>query len=452
MRLPDHLRSTPFRIGLAYAAAFSLSVAILFGVLYWSVTREMTAQLRATIEEDARPLVNAFSEGRILRLIEAVRERAQAARPGETFFLLQASSGHVLEGNVAPTVPFLGWREMVTHEAGTGGTGTPQRILALGLGLDGAFLLVGRSLGAVSQTQALFIRSLAWTLAVTMVLALIGGAVLGHGALRRIESINRTTRAIIEGDLHSRIPLRQTSDELDRLSANINDMLDRIEELLEGLRQVTNDIAHDLRTPLGRLRQRLETTRRRESTMDGYKEALDRAIEETDTILGTFNALLRIAQIEAGARKAQFCDVDLSNVARIVAEAYAEVAEDGGKTFSAGIEDGVRVHGDKDLLTQMLANLVENAIHHCPDGAHISLSLRHSGAAPVLAVADTGPGIPEAERDRVLERFYRLEQSRTTPGSGLGLPLVKAIAALHGAALTLGDNQPGLRVEVRFGM
>lgn len=450
MRLPDYLRSTPFRIGLTYAVAFSLSVGLLFGVLYWSVSRELTSELRATIEEDARPLVEAYSEGRIRRLIEAVRERARAARPGETFVLLQAAAGLVLEGNVAPTAPFSGWRELTAREARGRAAGHPHRILALGIRLDGAFLLVGRSLSAVAGTQRLFVRSLAWTLAVTVVLAVGGGALLGHGALRRIETINRTTQAIIQGDLRSRIPVRDTSDELDRLAANINQMLDRIEELLEGLRQVTNDIAHDLRTPLGRLRQGLETARRREATVEGHKAALDRAIEETDTILDTFNALLRIAQIEAGARKAQFSEIALSCLVRTVAEAYQDVAEDDGKSFSAGIDDGVRVQGDKDLLTQMLANLVENAIHHCPAGAHIAVTLRANEGGPLLAVADTGPGIPAGERGRVLERFYRLEQSRTTPGSGLGLPLVKAVAELHGATLTLADNRPGLRAEVRF--
>ena len=450
MRLPDYLRSTPFRIGLTYAVAFSLSVGLLFGVLYWSVTSELTSELRATIEEDARPLVEAYSEGRIRRLIEAVRERARAARPGETFVLLQAAAGLVLEGNVAPTPPFGGWRELTARQSGGPETGRPHRILALGIRLDGAFLLVGRSLSAVAATQRLFVRSLAWTLAVTVVLAVGGGAIMGRGALRRIETINRTTQAIIQGDLQSRIPVRDTSDELDRLAANINHMLDRIEELLEGLRQVTNDIAHDLRTPLGRLRQGLETARRREATVEGHKAALDRAIEETNTILDTFNALLRIAQIEAGARKAQFSEIALSGLVRTVAEAYQDVAEDDGNSFSADIDDGIRVQGDKDLLTQMLANLVENAIHHCPAGAHIAVTLRAEDGGALLAVADTGPGIPAEERGRVLERFYRLEQSRTTPGSGLGLPLVKAVADLHGATLTLADNRPGLRAEVRL--
>ncbi len=452
MPLPDYLRSTPFRIGLAYAAAFSVSAGILFGVLYWSVTREMTDTLRATIEEDARPLIQAYAEGRVRRLLEAVQERARAARPGETFFLLQTASGEVLAGNVAPTRPFTGWQELATRNFPPLPelSGPPQTILTLGVALDDGFLLVGRSLKPVEETQQLLIRSLAWSLAGTVLLALAGGALLGHAALRRIETVNRTTRAIMQGDLHQRIPLRGSGDELDRLAGNINRMLDRIEELMEGMRQVTNDIAHDLRTPLGRLRQGLETARRRETSVDGHKAALDEAIGEVDTILATFNALLRIAQIEAGARKAQFTSVDLSDVATTVADAYQIVAEDAGSRFTADIAGAIHVHGDRDLLTQMLVNLVENALHHCPPGTEIGIVLRAAAGGPVLSVADRGPGIPEADREQVFKRFYRLEQSRTTPGSGLGLALVKAVCDLHGADVALLDNSPGLRVEVRF--
>jgi signal transduction histidine kinase len=448
MRLPDYLRSTPFRIGLAYAAAFSISAGILFGVLYWSVTHEMTAALRATIEEDARPLTRAFAEGRIGRLLDAVQERARAARPGETFFLLQTAWGDVLAGNVAPTPPFAGWRELVTRDSSDGGA--PRRILTLGVALDDAFLLVGRSLKPVVEAQQLLLRSLAWSLAGTLLLALAGGALLGHAALRRIETINRTSRAIMQGDLRQRIPLRRSADELDRLAGNINQMLDRIEELMEGMRQVTNDIAHDLRTPLGRLRQGLETARRRETSLEGHKAALDEAIGETDTILATFNALLRIAQIEAGARKARFTEIDLSDIAGTVAEAYQMVAEDAGGSFATDIAPGIRVRGDRDLLTQMLVNLVENALHHCPPGPRIGVALRAAPDGSVLSVSDDGPGIPEAERAQVFKRFYRLEQSRTTPGSGLGLALVKAVGDLHGATVTLHDNDPGLRVEIVF--
>jgi signal transduction histidine kinase len=446
----EYTRNTPFRIGIAYAVLFSLSAALLFGVFYWSVTRQMTGAMQESIEQDTRPLIQIFSEGRIGRLIQAIDERTSAAKPGESVFLLQTPAGRILSGNVAPTASFTGWRELGIAYTALRGDPEDDEILALGVDLDGAFLLVGRSLRGVRQTQTLLLQSLAWTIGGTVILALAGGILLGRGALRRIEAINRTTQAIIEGDLSRRIPAEGTSDEIGRLAGNINRMLDRIEELMLGLQHVTNDIAHDLQTPLGRLRQTLETAHRRETTVEGHKAALDKAIDETNSILDTFGALLRIAQIETGARKAEFTRLDLTDIVASVAEIYQSVAEDEGLSLTTDIGPGIEIHGDRDLLTQMIANLVENAIRHCPRGTDIGVSLILGERGPVLTIADNGPGIPAEEHARVLQRFYRLEQSRTTPGSGLGLALVRAIAELHGAALTLSDNRPGLRVDIRF--
>ena len=453
MRLAEYVHGAPFRIATAYAALFAVSVAALFGVVLWSTTREMTTEVKGEIEQDMRPLVTAYRDGRLSRLVEAVRERAQAAVNGEAFYLLQTPSGQALAGNLKPLVPFSGWREILLESASAHKRdhGQPERVLALGVSLDSAFVLVGRNTRRVTEVQEILLRSLGWAIATTLVLALAGGVLLSRGALRRIEEIARTTQAIVDGDLSRRIPIKNAHDEIGRLAGNINHMLDRIEELMEGLRQVTNDIAHDLRTPLGRLRQRLETARRRERTIEGYQAALDRAIEEIDAILGTFNALLRIAQIEAGARKTHFTEVDLSEIARTIVEAYEMVAEHNGQSLRPTISDDLGLSGDRDLLTQMLANLVENAIRHTPAGTTITLDLAAGTEGPIIEVADDGPGIPEAERDKVLHRFYRLETSRTTPGSGLGLSLVRAVADLHDAEITLADNAPGLRVTLRFG-
>jgi len=451
MRLAEYVRSAPFRIATAYAGLFAVSVVALFGVVLWSTTREMTTEIKGAIEQDMRPLVTAYHNGRLSRLVEAVRERAQAAVSGEAFYLLQTPSGTALAGNLEPLAPFSGWREIVFETVVGSDRKRSERVIALGVSLDGAFVLVGRSMRRVTEVQEILLRSLGWAIAMTLVLALAGGALLSRGALRRIEEIGRTTQAIVDGDLSRRIPTGNARDEIDRLAANINHMLDRIEELMEGLRQVTNDIAHDLRTPLGRLRQRLETARRREQTVEGHKATLDRAIEEIDAILDTFNALLRIAQIEAGARKTHFTEVDLSDLARTIVEAYEMVAEHNGQSLRATIADGLSLRGDRDLLTQMLANLVENAIRHTPAGTTITLVLAAGAEGPVIEVADDGPGIPAEERDKVLHRFYRLETSRTTPGSGLGLSLVRAVADLHDAEIALQDNAPGLRVAVRFG-
>lgn len=455
MRLADYFRSTPFRIVGAYTLLFVASAAILFSVLFWSVTQEMTDELKALIEEDMRPLITAYAEGRPDRLISAVRERAEAARPGETLLLLQTANGTVLGGNIDRFPPFTGWKELTLSSSrpdARTASGAPYQdtALVLGVQLRQIFLLAGRSFHPIRETQRLLVRSTVWALAVTIVLALAGGALFSRSAIRRIEAINSAFSDITAGNLSRRVPARGTRDELDQLAININQMLDQVEVLLSNLQQVTNDIAHDLRTPLGRLRQGLEATRLKDSSIEEYQQTIDHAIDQSDHILDTFSALLRIAQIESRVRRSQFATVDLSGLAETIVDAFDTVLEDAGQKLVVNVQPGVKIHGDKDLLTQMLANLVANATHHCGVGTEITISLT-PGPAPVLTVADTGQGIPEDEREAVLRRFYRLEKSRTTSGSGLGLALVKAIADLHQATLTLSDNGPGLRVAMEFG-
>jgi signal transduction histidine kinase len=268
--------------------------------------------------------------------------------------------------------------------------------------------------------------------------------------LRRVDAVNRTARAIMDGDLSQRIPVVGPRDELGGLAEGLNRMLARIEELMESLRHVSSDIAHDLRTPLGRMRQRLETCRMKTRSKAEYEAAIEAAIEDADGILKTFEAMLRIAQIEAGARRARFSPVNLSEVADNVAEAFGAVAEDEGKRLVATVEAGVAVTGDRELLTQMLANLTENALRHTPAGTRVDLCLERVNGEIRLTVSDTGPGIPPEERERVFRRFYQLDESRSTPGSGLGLSLVAAVAKLHNTTVLLEDNNPGLRVSVTF--
>jgi signal transduction histidine kinase len=284
---------------------------------------------------------------------------------------------------------------------------------------------------------------------ISLALAVIGALLTSGAFLRRLEGFNRTANRIIDGALEERVPLRGTGDEFDRLASNLNAMLDRVQALVESMRQVSNDVAHDLRTPLAHLRQGLETVRRSEGDREQYREAIDRALAECDQILTTFGALLRIAQIEAGTRRAGFTEVDLSSIFETIAETYAPVAEDHGKVLVAEIAPGIRTRGDPDLLTQMLANLVENAIRHTQTGSTVRLSLEEDDK-PIGTVVDDGPGIPEEARKRVFDRFYRLESSRATPGNGLGLSLVAAVAQLHELEVELGDAQPGLHVSLRF--
>lgn len=284
----------------------------------------------------------------------------------------------------------------------------------------------------------------------TFVLAVLCGLVMSFGVLRRVEVVSRASRAIMAGDLGRRIALRGTDDEFDHLSASLNAMLDRIQDLMLGLQQISSDIAHDLRTPLTRLRQGLELARRQEHTIEGLNAALDRAIGNVDTILDTFAALLRIAQIEAGTRRSGFRPVALTELLKSLVEVYQAVAEEKTQQLEANIAVDLWLNGDGELLTQLFANLVENAIAHSPAAAHIFVDAAPTPDAILVIVADTGPGILPAYRQKVLQRSYRLETSRTTSGSGLGLSLANAIVTLHEATLELQDNNPGLRCVLHF--
>ncbi len=289
-------------------------------------------------------------------------------------------------------------------------------------------------------------------------IGLIGGTVMSRNLLRRVEQVNRTSERVMAGNLSDRVPLHGTRDEFDQLAANLNRMLDQIERLMTAMREVTDDVAHDLRTPLSRLRARLERalvpsgsdpSGADPSGCASHGEAIRAAIEEADRLLATFNALLRIAELESGARLDQTTPVDLSEVARSAAELYEPVAEEQGFALSVVAEPGVRISGDWHLLSQALANLLDNALKYA-GGGRIELRVFHKDGQAILEVADHGPGIPEADRQSVLDRFVRLEPSRTTPGNGLGLSLVRAIARRHDGSVTLEDNRPGLRVRLQF--
>jgi signal transduction histidine kinase len=312
-------------------------------------------------------------------------------------------------------------------------------------------LLVGRDVRDLERTRSLIIGALGWGLAISVGLALAGGLMMTSSMVRRIEDINDTSREIVEGDLARRIPASGAGDDFDKLVANLNGMLDRITGLMETVRQVSDNIAHDLRTPLTRLRSRLEIARGQlGDASPEARAAVEQATEEADGLLATFNALLRIARIEAEQRREGFAAVDLRALLGDVAELYEPVAAERGQTITLSVGPVPAVQGDRDLLFQAVANLVDNAIKYTPDGGRIVLGLEAAAGAVTLSVADTGPGIPPDQRERVFDRFHRLEASRSTPGSGLGLSLVRAVARLHGATIGLTDNSPGLRVALRL--
>ncbi|MFC6842108.1 sensor histidine kinase [Xanthomonas theicola] len=283
-----------------------------------------------------------------------------------------------------------------------------------------------------------------------MLLVLAGGAVMSAAVLRRIEEVSQTSRDIVNGDLGRRIALNGSGDEFDHLAASLNSMLDRITALMEDLKQVSVDVAHDLRTPLTRLRQRLELAQGSASGSGRLQSTIGEALVDIDGILQTFSALLRISQIESGHRRANFGPVDVADIIDTVVDLYQPVIEDKSQQLVVRQDRELSLHGDRELLIQMLVNLVENASHHSPAGARIAVASRRRADAVVLTVADDGPGIPAAYRAKVLHRFFRLDVSRSTPGNGLGLCLVDAVSTLHGAGLTLQDNHPGLEVSIVF--
>jgi signal transduction histidine kinase len=446
-----------FRLVAWYAAVFGASVAVLLLSVYWITLAAIEQQLKDSVERESRLLVEIYTNRGMQSVLRGIQRRVSDLRSPRRFILLQDASGNVLAGNLPARTPVMGW---ITLEVPAPPADQASRadepepgtaVIALGRRLpSGEYLLVGENLYRAEKAEDAIALAFGWGILTTVLLALGGGALIAVGFLKRIEEINRTSRSIMDGNLSNRVPLRGSGDEMDQLAVNLNAMLDRIQALMESLKRVSDDIAHDLRTPLSRLRQRLEVSRARVATPEGYAAVMDQSIAEVDAILETFQALLRIAQIEAGTRRAAFSDVDLGGIVSAVAEIFAPVAEDSGHRLRASVERGATIQGDPGLLTQMTANLLENSIRHCPPGAVIALTLTREAGLPLLCVTDSGRGIPEAERDKVFRRFYRLETSRTTPGNGLGLALVKAVAELHGASVELGDNRPGLRAAVRF--
>lgn len=454
MRTARLLRTSTFRLALIYLAPFGLIVLVLFGFLYLGTLELIDAQTNATIDAETRGLAEQYGERGLSRLIEVVAERSGTKGEKGSVYLLTGPDLHPLAGNLA------GWPEDATLkggwlsfevERGRGGQTTTHEIRAKPFRLAGGFrLLVGRDMAERAEFQDVIAKTLAWALGITLVLGIAGALYLSQKLLRRVDAVAETSRTIVHGELGRRVPLDGSGDEFDRLSTSLNEMLDQIEQLMTGMRAVTDSLAHDLRSPLTRLKGRIEVTLRGAADLERYRETLEQTIADTDAILTTFNALISIAQAEAGAARASMTRLELGQIARDAFELYEPVAERKGLTLKQDVTDGIIIVGHGQLLAQSVANLLDNAIKYTPAGGHVAVAVRDAGERAELIVADTGPGIPAADRERVLDRFVRLDASRTTPGSGLGLSLVAAVAKLHRAALTLGGHDPGLRVTLSF--
>ena len=427
-------------------------MALLLGGVYWIAIAAVEQQIDDSVLRESRLLADVYATRGREALERGINRRTNELSSPRRYYLFQDAAGGFVAGNLASMAPREGRFVMPVQEphADAPKDTDTDTMVAHGWRLSaGEFLLVGENRYRLVKTREAIISAIGWGTAITVLLALGGGIVVAVGYLRRIEEVNRAIRSIMDGDLAQRVPTRGARDEMEHLAANLNAMLDRIQALMESLKRVSDDIAHDLRTPLSRLRQRLESAR--SSARSGaHSPVIEQSIAEVDAILDTFTALLRIAQIESGTRRAAFARVNLSHVLASVVETYAAVAEDRGHRMHARIAPSAVVHGDRELILQMVANLIENAIQHMAPGGEITLELSEEARVPVLQVRDTGPGIPAAERAKVFRRFYRLEQNRTTPGNGLGLALVKAVVELHGASIELGENNPGLCVTIRF--
>lgn len=441
------LRSASFRLPLLYAVLFILSAGVLFTTVYWTATAAMQNDMAAVLRSEALQLAEVHRRSGLAGLANQITRRINFRTKGPIFYLLQAPNSRVVVGNLPGMPPVNGVIDFEPRQESPEAEAERPKLMGFGLTLpDGSFLLVAQDSTRLADMQHAIVRAFAWASGLALLLAIAGGALLGTNFLRRIDTIARTSRAIMEGDLSARIPVRGTHDEIDQLIVSLNAMLARIQQLMDGLRQVSSDIAHDLRTPLGRLRQQLEEARERATTTADYRAATEAAIEEADALLETFSALLRIAQVEAGAQRSAFAAFDLSGLVKSLGETYEPVAEDSGRVLDVNVEDGVSLTGDRQLVTQLVTNLLENALRHTPEGTKVSLNLAKAAEGFTLAVADNGPGIPATEHDKVFDRFYRLDRSRSTAGSGLGLAMVKAIAGLHGLSIRLEDARPGLRV------
>jgi signal transduction histidine kinase len=453
MKTAELLRSSSFRLSLVYMVLFAGSVLLLLGFLYWQTVGYMAEQTDATIEAEITGLAEQYREGGLGNLVNILQQRVERDPDSSSVYLLASKTFTPLAGNIDawPNVETGsdGWLTFAFKDTRAGGRVFQARARPFLL-TGGLHLLVGRDTRELRATQELIIRALVWGMVLTLALALAGSIIMSRSMLGRIERINQASREIMAGDLQRRIDTTGSNDEFDQLAISLNAMLDEIEHLMNGIRHVTDNIAHDLRTPLTRLRTRLEQLYADLDEDSPNATYVEQSISDADQLLATFGALLRIARIEAGGLRTNRDTVDLAALVQDAAELYDAVAEEKQIEINMRLEATPQVQGDRDLLFQAIINLLDNAIKYSPQAGKIMLSLSKQDNKPVLTIADQGPGIPIEEHDKVLQRFYRIDQSRSQHGSGLGLSLVATVARMHNAILRFGDNHPGLIAELRF--
>jgi signal transduction histidine kinase len=451
------IRTTAFRLTLVYLSLFALFAASLLGYFAWNTRRLITEQITSTVNAEVGELTDIYSRRGLHGLVYNIGNRA--LRPGANLYLVTTPAGLAIAGNVGSLAPGVmgteGWSETAYRRLDDQDH-TDHRALVRVTELTNGFrLLIGRDLEERRRLFGIVAKAAQWSLLVVVVLGIGGGIFVARRVLQRIDAMTGTAQRIMAGDLSGRLPVGRSGDELDRLAENLNAMLERIEALMTGLKEVSDNIAHDLKTPLTRLRNRAEEALARATAESDYRAALERTIEESDGLIRTFNALLMIARAESGQARGNMGDFDAAEVAGGIHELYEPLAEEDGITLHVRAAPAP-IHGNRELISQALANLVENAIKYgrpvvqpidaaaAASGKEILIEARREGDLVLLGVTDHGPGIPAADRKHAVERFVRLEASRTLPGSGLGLSLASAVATLHGGELRLDDARPGL--------
>lgn len=450
--LPTLVRTTAFKLTAAYLVIFAVFAALVLGYVAWNAQRLLGDQIRSTIDAEIRGLAEQQRIGGIRRLVSIIERRSRA--PGASLYLVTTPAGEKLAGNVDAIEPGAldrpGESEIEYARSSETAEVSSRALVRVFLLPAGFRLLVGRDLQERETLGAVIRNAAGWSLFLVFVLGCFASWFVSRRVLKRIDGMTETTQSIMEGDLKGRLAIAGTGDELDRLALNLNAMLDRIGELMAGMQQVSDNIAHDLKTPLTRLRNRAEAALRTATAPDDLRAALDSVIDEADNLIRVFNALLMIARLEAGRIEETADEVDVSEIVSGMAELYEPLAEEAGLVLESDVDPGLRLRGNRELIGQALANLIDNALKYGvpADGGtgSVKIAARRGGADIELSVSDRGSGIPEADRGRVLDRFVRLDHSRTKPGFGLGLSLAAGVCRLHGGQLRLEDNAPGLRV------
>jgi len=458
MNLRRLLHTTAIRLALRYALFYALLITLGLGVLYWATSRYVDAQMAAGLEQELTRLVQIDRQYGHDRLVAVIAvEQQTASGDNRRYYLLQSSGGQRQAGNLIGWPPgFVAnnrvrnvWIEddLIPEQMPDKDGFWPMIATTLD---DGSRLLVAQSVRQAEDLQEFILGTMAIILAVSVGLALTMGWLLGRTLLQRIDAINTTAQQVTAGELSRRVSLSGQDDEFDELASHLNTMLARNEKLLTGMRQVTDNVAHDLRRPLARVRNRIEVTLMEKRDSKEYRSALEETLEDANELMQTFSALLEIAQTEAGSFRGEWKVVDLSALLEELGGLYLDEAEARHKQFELQIEPNLKITGNRHLLAQAISNLLDNAFKYTPDGSTIRLQAAMQAGSLSLTVSDNGPGIAIDQRDKVFERFVRLEPDRSTAGNGLGLSLVKAVADLHKAELRLEDNQPGLRVVLLF--